>query len=77
MSFVSAGFTWALPSFGTCSITSVETLEVHYTLSAKLVGCLPCWLSEWSLLFWWSMFGSQGFKKEKKRSLSLRVQRLG
>lgn len=40
-------------------------------------AALPYWLSEWSLLFWWSMCGSQGFKKEKKRSLSLRVQRLG
>ena len=40
-------------------------------------AALPYWLSEWSLLFWWSMFRSQGFKKEKKHSLGLRVQRLG
>lgn len=29
----------AVPSFGTCSITSIETLEVQYTLSSKLVCC--------------------------------------
>ena len=53
---MSAVLTLALPSFGTCSVTSVETLEVQYTLFSKLVFLLPCWMNESSLLLWWSMF---------------------